>query len=146
MKVAVSLHADLRYCFACCLAGLITCHKYSAVSDCCAYAHLSSFSWYVLIYCTARSHYSVVNATLPSLDCISAFQNALGIFLIGEGCIHADLCYRFACCLKCHKYLALSDICAYAYLMSVRWYVLIYRWPLLQALIVFEHRICDCCG
>jgi len=101
-----------------------------AESDVCAYAHLSSLSSYVLIYYTARSHFSVVNATLPSLDCIAAFEIALGNMIDFEGCIHAYLCDRFARCLAglitCHDNLAVSDVCAYAHLTSLRSYVLIY--------------------
>jgi len=55
------------------LLDLITCDEYLAVSDVCAYAS-NYFRVYVLIYCTARSHFSVVNASLPSLDCITAFE------------------------------------------------------------------------
>ena len=60
-----------------------------------------SFSWYVSIGFTARSHVSVVNATLPSLDCITAFEIALDISLICEGCIDAYLIVlsvRVLCC------------------------------------------------
>jgi len=53
---------------------LITCDDTSAVSDVRSYAHLSSFRWYVLIYYTACSHFSVVNASLGSLDCVTAFE------------------------------------------------------------------------
>jgi len=73
------------------LLNLITCDENLAASDVCAYAHLSSLRLYVLIYFTARSHFSVVNATLASLDCITAFEIALEISLICEGCIDAYL-------------------------------------------------------
>jgi len=82
------------------LLNLITCDDNLAVLDVRAYAHLSSLSWYVFIYYTALSHFSVVNASLPSLDCITAFKIALEILLICEGCIHAYLCCCFACCLN----------------------------------------------
>jgi len=42
-------------------------------------------------YYTARLHFSVVNASLGSLDCITAFKIAHGISLICEGCIDAYL-------------------------------------------------------
>jgi len=83
------------------LLNLITCDEYLAVSDVCAYAYPSSLSQYVLIYFTARSHFSVVNATLPSLDCITAFEPALDISLICEGCIDAYLIVLSLCVLSC---------------------------------------------
>jgi len=42
-------------------------------------------------YYTARSHFSVDDASLGSVDCITAFEIAFEISLICEGCIDADL-------------------------------------------------------
>jgi len=81
------------------LLNFITWYQYLAESDVRAYAHLLSLRWYVFIYYTARSHFSVKNATLPSLDCITAIEIALERWLLCEGCIRAYLCYRFARCV-----------------------------------------------
>jgi len=178
-------------------------------------------------YYTARSHFSVVNSTFPSLDCITAFEIALEIALICESCIDAylivlsllvlscwtwshdnniwrnrtsrpsfvsqmvrihllystvtlfcgdcefgqpwlyysirnrtwniiDLWRLYRCSLNCaiascavllnlitcHEYLAVSDICSYAYLMSFSLYVLMYYTSWMRVsltLIVLQH-------
>jgi len=64
-----------------------------------ARTHLMCFRWYVLIDFAARSHRSVVNASLSSPCRITAFEITPEKGLICEACIHAYLCYRFACCL-----------------------------------------------
>jgi len=83
------------------LLNRITCDAYLALSDVRSDAHLSSLSWYVFVYYTARSHFSVVNASLGSLDCITAFEIALEISLICEGCIDAYLMVRPFRVLSC---------------------------------------------
>jgi len=78
VHLVVALHGRLdgmilRTNHAMLMLWILICRKYSALSDS-ARMRLMSFSWYVFIYYTACSRFSVVNLSLGSLDCITAFE------------------------------------------------------------------------
>jgi len=89
---AACIHAYLCDGFACCLAEID--HMITIFDGIGRLPVRPSFVFQLVridFYYTARSHFSVDNATLPSLDCITALEIAIEISLICEGCIDAYL-------------------------------------------------------